>query len=163
MTDLRRILTIILALSVSALLPGGLPFAPATEGRPQPACVTVDFLEPTGPGSNALAVRPDFSNVRGLNYIASYAPSDVAMWRFYDGDRIDRELKLVAGLGANSLRVWLAWVVYDVEGDRFVQGPPAMDVHQPGVGRRPGGSPGAGQGTECGRGGRRESRGSERC
>jgi hypothetical protein len=61
----------------------------------------------------ALGVRPDYSNVRGLNYIASYAPSDVAMWRFYDGDQIDRELELVAGLGANSVRVWLAWVVYD--------------------------------------------------
>ena len=62
----------------------------------------------------------DFSNVRGLNYIASYAPSDVAMWRFYDHDTIDRELEYVKGLGANSVRVWLAWVVYDVERDRFV-------------------------------------------
>lgn len=65
-------------------------------------------------------IRQDFRNVRGLNYIASYAPSDVAMWRFYDHDRIDRELGYVKGLGANSVRVWLAWVVFDVEGQRFV-------------------------------------------
>ena len=65
-------------------------------------------------------IRPDFSNVRGLNYIASYAPSDVAMWRFYDHDQIDRELGMIKGMGANSLRVWLAWVVYDVEGDKFI-------------------------------------------
>jgi hypothetical protein len=65
-------------------------------------------------------VRADFSNVRGLNYIASYAPSDVAMWRFYDHEQIDRELGYIRALGANSIRVWLAWVVYDVEGDRFI-------------------------------------------
>ena len=62
----------------------------------------------------------DFSNVRGLNYIASYAPSNVAMWRFYDHDQIDRELGYIKGLGANSVRVWLAWVVFDTEGDQFV-------------------------------------------
>jgi hypothetical protein len=66
-------------------------------------------------------IRPDYSNVRGLNYIASYAPSDVAMWRFYDSDQIDRELAMIKDLGANSIRVWLAWVVYDVEGETFVQ------------------------------------------
>ena len=66
------------------------------------------------------AILADFSNVRGLNYIASYAPSDVAMWRLYDHDVIDRELGYVAGLGANSVRVWLAWVVYDVEGEKFI-------------------------------------------
>ncbi len=65
-------------------------------------------------------IRADFSNVRGLNYIASYAPSDVAMWRFYDHDQIDRELGYVKDLGANSVRVWLAWVVFDAEGKRFV-------------------------------------------
>ncbi len=65
------------------------------------------------------AIRPDYSNIRGLNYIASYAPSDVAMWRFYDREQIDRELGLIKGLGTNSIRVWLAWVVYDVEGDKF--------------------------------------------
>ena len=50
-------------------------------------------------------IQPDFSNVRGLNYIASYAPSDVAMWRFYDHDQIDRELGYVKGLGAGGLTV----------------------------------------------------------
>jgi hypothetical protein len=67
------------------------------------------------------SIRSDFSNVRGLNYIASYAPSDVAMWRFYDRDQIDRELGYIHRLGANSVRVWLAWVVFDVEGERFIE------------------------------------------
>ncbi len=66
-------------------------------------------------------IRADFSNVRGLNYIASYAPSDVAMWRFYDHDQIDRELGYIKALGANSIRVWLAWVVYEAEGKRFIE------------------------------------------
>ncbi len=65
-------------------------------------------------------IRADFSNVRGLNYIASYAASDVAMWRFYDRDQIDRELTMIKGLGANSIRVWLAWVVYDTEPEKFI-------------------------------------------
>ncbi len=65
-------------------------------------------------------IKPDYSNVRGLNYIASYAPSDVAMWRNYDSDRVDKELGYMAGLGANSVRFWLAWVVYDVEREKFI-------------------------------------------
>ena len=64
--------------------------------------------------------KPDFSNLRGLNYIASYAPSDVAMWRLYDSERIDRELGYIKSVGANNVRVWLAWVVYDVEKEGFV-------------------------------------------
>ena len=64
--------------------------------------------------------EPDYSNLRGLNYIASYAPSDVAMWRLYDSERIDRELGYIKSVGANNVRVWLAWVVYDVEREGFV-------------------------------------------
>ena len=64
--------------------------------------------------------EPDYSNLRGLNYIASYAPSDVAMWRLYDSERIDRELGYIKSIGANNVRVWLAWVVYDVEKEGFV-------------------------------------------
>ena len=64
--------------------------------------------------------EPDYSNLRGLNYIASYAPSDVAMWRLYDSERIDRELGYIKSVGANNVRVWLAWVVYDVEKEGFV-------------------------------------------
>lgn len=78
-----------------------------------------DRVEPTDAAWET--IRADFSNVRGLNYIASYAPSDVAMWRFYDHDQIDRELGYIKALGANSIRVWLAWVVYDVEGERFIE------------------------------------------
>jgi hypothetical protein len=65
-------------------------------------------------------IRSDFSNVRGLNYIASYAPSDVAMWRFYDSEKINRELGYIKLLGANSIRVWLAWFVFAEVGERFV-------------------------------------------
>jgi len=71
--------------------------------------------------SAAEVIRPDFSNVRGLNYIASYAPSDVAMWRFYDRDVIDHELGLIERMGGNSVRVWLAWAVYDVEKGQFIE------------------------------------------
>ena len=71
--------------------------------------------------SAAEVIQSDFSNVRGLNYIASYAPSDVAMWRFYDREVIGRELEMIRRMGGNSVRVWMAWAVYDVEGERFIE------------------------------------------
>ena len=42
------------------------------------------------------------------------------MWRLYDSERIDRKLGYIKSVGANNVRVWLAWVVYDVERDGFV-------------------------------------------
>lgn len=83
-----------------------------------PACFAEGNEPPAAPSWEE--IRSDFSNIRGLNYIASYAPSDVAMWRFYDHDQIDRELGYIKGLGANSVRVWLAWAVFDAEGNRFI-------------------------------------------
>jgi hypothetical protein len=83
-------------------------------------CFAAAFAGPPSGSGTTEKILPDFSNVRGLNYIASYAPSDVAMWRDYDHDRVDRELGYVKSLGANSVRVWLAWVVYDAEGEKFI-------------------------------------------
>jgi hypothetical protein len=79
------------------------------------------FLLICSTATAAEIIQPDFSNVRGLNYIASYAPSDVAMWRFYDHQMIDHELGLIQRMGGNSVRVWLAWAVYDVEGQQFIE------------------------------------------
>ncbi|MBN2491141.1 MAG: hypothetical protein JXQ29_09850 [Planctomycetes bacterium] len=63
-------------------------------------------------------LRPDYTNVRGVNYIRHVNP--IGMWRFYDDEQYDRELADLKDLGLNSLRVWLAWPVYDVEGTGFI-------------------------------------------
>jgi len=83
-------------------------------------------LPPTAQGEESTPaamerIRADFSNVRGVNYIASYAPSDVAMWRFYDHDCVDRELAMIRSMGGNSVRVWMAWVVFDKEREKSVE------------------------------------------
>ena len=58
-------------------------------------CAAAESDETKAPAFEPVAA--DFCSVRGLNYIASYAPSDVAMWRFYDREQIDRELGLIRG------------------------------------------------------------------
>ena len=79
-----------------------------------PAAMVVALMNPAGtPAQERVepvdaaweTIRADFSNVRGLNYIASYAPSDVAMWRFYDHDQIDRELGYIKAHGRCWRRV----------------------------------------------------------
>ena len=43
---------------------------------------SIDAQDRVAPADRAWeTIRADFSNVRGLNYIASYAPSDVAILR----------------------------------------------------------------------------------
>ncbi|MCY4593472.1 MAG: hypothetical protein OXC19_01575 [Bryobacterales bacterium] len=37
------------------------------------------------------------------------------MWRLYDSERIDRELGYIKSVGANNVRDWQAWVVFDVD------------------------------------------------
>lgn len=49
----------------------------------------------------------DWAHVRGANYIPSYASNTYEIWRNYDHDVFDRELRLAAGVGYNTVRLWL--------------------------------------------------------
>ncbi len=83
-------------------------------------------------------IAPDYSNVRGLNYVPDYpsilanppglAPgeeyrgvaSSLAIWRFYQRDDIRTQMTNMKALGCNALRVWLSSAAYEVEGDVFI-------------------------------------------
>ncbi|NWG14123.1 MAG: hypothetical protein HXY20_11375 [Acidobacteria bacterium] len=62
---------------------------------------------------NGSTARPDWSRIRGVNYIPSYARSSSDMWQNYDADTVDRELGFVKGLGLNSVRVFLHFYPYE--------------------------------------------------
>ena len=61
------------------------------------------------------------SQVRGANYIPSYAGTSVKIWKDYRGEVIDRELGYARRLGLNSLRVYLQYVVYEDDAARFIR------------------------------------------
>lgn len=64
---------------------------------------------------------PDFSWIRGANYVPSAASTSVAAWKNYDPERIDRELGYAERLRLNSLRVFLQYVVYEEDPAGFVR------------------------------------------
>jgi len=66
-------------------------------------------------------VGDDFSWVRGANYVASYALNDVAMWKDYDPNAIDRELEFASRLRINSVRVFLQYLVYELDREKFLR------------------------------------------
>jgi|HubBroStandDraft_1064217.scaffolds.fasta_scaffold01665_4 hypothetical protein len=49
----------------------------------------------------------DWSNIRGANFIPSYASNTYEIWRDYDHDAFENELRLVSSVGYNSVRLWL--------------------------------------------------------
>ncbi|HVA00550.1 MAG TPA: cellulase family glycosylhydrolase [Terriglobia bacterium] len=56
--------------------------------------------------------RIDWSALRGVNFIPSYARSSEEIWENYDHDAMNRELGFAAGLGFNSVRVFLQYLAY---------------------------------------------------
>ncbi len=64
---------------------------------------------------------PDFSQIRGANYVPSYASTSVGMWKDFDPQVIDRELALARRLSLNSVRVFLPYVVYEDDPQTFLK------------------------------------------
>jgi hypothetical protein len=64
--------------------------------------------------------RIDWANVRGANFIPSYASNTYEIWRNYDHDTFDHDLSLVSGVGYNSVRLWLNFDAYDELGAEMV-------------------------------------------
>jgi hypothetical protein len=64
--------------------------------------------------------RTDWSKIRGANYIPSYASNTYEIWRNYDHDVFDRELRLAAGVGYNSVRLWLNYDAFEELGTKMV-------------------------------------------
>jgi hypothetical protein len=68
---------------------------------------------------NKIAVT-DWSKIRGTNYIPSYASNTYEIWRNYDHEIFDRELRLAAGVGYNSVRLWLNYDAFEELGTTMV-------------------------------------------
>jgi hypothetical protein len=62
----------------------------------------------------------DWEKVRGVNFIPSYASNSYEIWRNYDHDTFDRELRLVPAVGYNSVRLWLNYAAYEELGSKMV-------------------------------------------
>lgn len=62
-----------------------------------------------------------FDGIRGVNYIASYAPDATRMWTEFDRRTVAFELGLARSLGLNAVRVWLSSDAYFQDRARFVE------------------------------------------
>lgn len=60
------------------------------------------------------------ARVRGANYVPSTAASDTQFWEEFDEATIERELSLAEGLGLNSVRVFLQYIVFEAEPEQMV-------------------------------------------
>ncbi|MCC7448689.1 MAG: 1,4-beta-xylanase [Anaerolineae bacterium] len=63
--------------------------------------------------TDSLATR--IANIRGANYVPSNAVNDTQFWEEFDLTTIDRELGYAEGLGLNSVRVFLQYLVYEAD------------------------------------------------
>jgi hypothetical protein len=79
---------------------------------------TASFADDATLGSKI--ARTEWSNIRGANYIPSYASNTYEIWRNYDHDVFDRELRLAAGVGYNSVRLWLNYDAFEELGPKMV-------------------------------------------
>ncbi|MCE7987060.1 MAG: hypothetical protein DYG89_38295 [Caldilinea sp. CFX5] len=61
-----------------------------------------------------------YRHLRGFNYTPSTAANDIAFWRDYDAALVERELTYAQRLGLNSVRPFLAYVVYEREPAAFL-------------------------------------------
>lgn len=61
-----------------------------------------------------------FAAIRGVNYVPSNAVNATQMWLAFDPVTIDRELGFAQGLGLNSVRVFLQYLVYEHDRGGFL-------------------------------------------
>src|SRR5208337_3076980 len=51
--------------------------------------------------------QTNWSEVRGVNFVPSYASNTYEIWRNYDHEIVDRDLRMASDVGYNSVRLWL--------------------------------------------------------
>ena len=52
-------------------------------------------------------LQTKWQDIHGINLVPIYAENTYEIWRNYDHAEFDRELGLAAGVGFNSVRLWL--------------------------------------------------------
>lgn len=71
----------------------------------------------------AQATRPEgirWQDVRGVNYFSSNASNAHEMWREFDEQVVERELRWLREIGFNSVRLWLSVPAYGENPSRFL-------------------------------------------
>jgi len=68
----------------------------------------------------AKIAQTNWSEVRGVNFIPSYASNSYEIWRNYDREIVDRDLRLASEVGYNSVRLWLNYSAYEELGSRLM-------------------------------------------
>ena len=69
---------------------------------------------------NGSAGQECYGNLRGANYVPSYARNDVHLWMEFDPTVIDRELGYAAILKLNCVRVFMQYAVYEADPRTFL-------------------------------------------
>lgn len=64
----------------------------------------------------------DWSRIRGVNYVPSYAASSREIWLNYDAATVRRELAKASDLGFNSVRIWLNYDLYEEKPTKLLSG-----------------------------------------
>ena len=72
------------------------------------------------PTAQEKLTRTEWTKVRGVNFFPSYAANPYEVWRKYDHNLFDRELRLVPAVGYNSVRIWLNYRAYEELGSKMV-------------------------------------------
>jgi len=62
-----------------------------------------------------------YRDVRGFNYVPSYAKNGLVMWQEFDAKAWDRELSWVGKLGGNAIRIWLDPRAYEAKPAAFLE------------------------------------------
>lgn len=65
-------------------------------------------------------MRADWAKIRSVNFIPSYASNTYEIWRNYNHDIFDRDLRLASILGYDSVRLWLNYAAYEDLGPKMV-------------------------------------------
>ncbi|MHB9031702.1 MAG: glycoside hydrolase 5 family protein [Anaerolineae bacterium] len=73
------------------------------------------------PVEKTAAIAGRAAAVRGCNYIPRHCVNTTAMWQELDEREVDQELGWAAGLGLNSVRVFVQYLVYEHDPDALLE------------------------------------------
>ena len=79
------------------------------------AMASDNYASSTGAAAN-LAI----SGIRGFNYVPSNRINDVDTWRDYNVTTVELEMTYAARVDFNFMRVFLNYVVWEAEGEKFI-------------------------------------------
>ena len=92
-------------------------------GRP---ALSLAFLLAAAPAQGGVQTlqekiaQTNWAEVRGVNFVPSYASNTYEIWRNYDHEIVDRDLRMASDVGYKSVRLWLNYAAYEELGPGMV-------------------------------------------